>query len=169
MVWIIFYIHFLPLSNCIVRFSSKLCYFNFGQHLMVISIVLAISWQIQFPALDIRLSYNDIQLFLAIAKSIPTASASLPCDSDTTSSTSTEPPAAPKDNFKQKAEVLIGTYKLAHHHLFLGWIVGKRVKEMCWYWHCKNIQRRGVTVQKSHGLYIVHRIVYHNNLLFAKW
>ncbi|XP_024914858.1 vacuolar protein sorting-associated protein 13D isoform X3 [Cynoglossus semilaevis] len=30
--------------------------------------------EIQFPVLDIRLSYNDIQLFLAIAKSIPTAS-----------------------------------------------------------------------------------------------
>ncbi|XP_077474724.1 intermembrane lipid transfer protein VPS13D isoform X1 [Stigmatopora argus] len=29
--------------------------------------------EIQFPVLDIRLSYNDIQLFLAIAKSIPSA------------------------------------------------------------------------------------------------
>ncbi|XP_076023177.1 intermembrane lipid transfer protein VPS13D isoform X2 [Genypterus blacodes] len=63
--------------------------------------------EIQFPALDIRLSYNDIQLFLAIAKSIPTASASHPCDSDTTSSTSTAPSAVPKDPFRQKSEALI--------------------------------------------------------------
>uniref|UniRef100_A0A8C6VUL5 Vacuolar protein sorting 13 homolog D n=1 Tax=Nothobranchius furzeri TaxID=105023 RepID=A0A8C6VUL5_NOTFU len=31
--------------------------------------------EIQFPVLDIRLSYNDIQLFLTIAKSIPSAKA----------------------------------------------------------------------------------------------
>ncbi|KAM6924954.1 intermembrane lipid transfer protein VPS13D [Xenentodon cancila] len=31
--------------------------------------------EIQFPALDIRLSYNDIQLFLSIAKTIPAARA----------------------------------------------------------------------------------------------
>uniref|UniRef100_A0A671WLN2 Vacuolar protein sorting 13 homolog D n=1 Tax=Sparus aurata TaxID=8175 RepID=A0A671WLN2_SPAAU len=53
--------------------------------------------EIQFPALDIRLSYNDIQLFLAITKSIPTASTPLPSDSDTTTATSTEPTATPKD------------------------------------------------------------------------
>ncbi|XP_034027547.1 LOW QUALITY PROTEIN: vacuolar protein sorting-associated protein 13D [Thalassophryne amazonica] len=41
--------------------------------------------EIQFPALDIRLSYNDIQLFLAIAKSIPTASPPPSCDFDATS------------------------------------------------------------------------------------
>lgn len=58
--------------------------------------------QIQFPALDIRLSYNDIQLFLAIAKSIPTASAPLPSDG------AAEPAAAPKDSFRQKTEALIG-------------------------------------------------------------
>ncbi|MCJ8741597.1 hypothetical protein PDJAM_G00072560 [Pangasius djambal] len=33
--------------------------------------------EIQFPTLDIRLSYNDVQLFLAIAKSIPTGSPSV--------------------------------------------------------------------------------------------
>lgn len=60
--------------------------------------------QIQFPALDIRLSYNDIQLFLAIAKSIPTASAPLPPDG----AAAPEPSAAPKDSFRQKTEALIG-------------------------------------------------------------
>ncbi|KAM8754085.1 intermembrane lipid transfer protein VPS13D isoform 1-T2 [Acanthopagrus schlegelii] len=63
--------------------------------------------EIQFPALDIRLSYNDIQLFLAITKSIPTASSPLPSDSDTTTATSTEPMATPKDSFRQKTEALI--------------------------------------------------------------
>ncbi|XP_030278181.1 vacuolar protein sorting-associated protein 13D isoform X3 [Sparus aurata] len=63
--------------------------------------------EIQFPALDIRLSYNDIQLFLAITKSIPTASTPLPSDSDTTTATSTEPTATPKDSFRQKTEALI--------------------------------------------------------------
>lgn len=85
-----------------------------GRRLKVILSVNAIFWQIQFPALDIRLSYNDIQLFLAIAKSIPTASASLPRDLDTTSSTSSEPPAVPKDHFRQKSEALSGVYKLDH-------------------------------------------------------
>ncbi|XP_047441039.1 vacuolar protein sorting-associated protein 13D isoform X3 [Mugil cephalus] len=56
--------------------------------------------EIQFPALDIRLSYNDIQLFLAIARSIPTTSAPLPPDSEIT-------PAAPKDSFRKKTEALI--------------------------------------------------------------
>uniref|UniRef100_A0A8C1KFS4 Vacuolar protein sorting 13 homolog D n=1 Tax=Cyprinus carpio TaxID=7962 RepID=A0A8C1KFS4_CYPCA len=36
--------------------------------------------EIQFPALDIRLSYNDVQLFLAIAKSIPTTGSAGPSD-----------------------------------------------------------------------------------------
>lgn len=62
--------------------------------------------QIQFPALDIRLSYNDIQLFLAIAKSIPTASAPLP--SDGAAAPDAEPAAAPKDSFQQKTEALVG-------------------------------------------------------------
>lgn len=66
-----------------------------------------IFWQIQFPALDIRLSYNDIQLFLAIAKSIP-ASSPLPSDSDNTTAHSTEHTAKPKDSFRQKTEALIG-------------------------------------------------------------
>ncbi|XP_071393480.1 intermembrane lipid transfer protein VPS13D [Centroberyx affinis] len=63
--------------------------------------------EIQFPALDIRLSYNDIQLFLAIAKSIPTAGAPLPSSSASTSTASTEPPATPKDIFRHKTEALI--------------------------------------------------------------
>lgn len=66
-------------------------------------------WQIQFPALDIRLSYNDIQLFLAIAKSIPQASTPLP--SDGAAAPSTEPPAAPKDSFQQKTKALIGVWR----------------------------------------------------------
>lgn len=66
-----------------------------------------IFYQIQFPNLDIRLSYNDIQLFLAIAKSIPTSSTSAPSDSDPTEP-STEPAATPKDIFRQKTEALIG-------------------------------------------------------------
>ncbi|XP_049609013.1 intermembrane lipid transfer protein VPS13D isoform X3 [Syngnathus scovelli] len=48
--------------------------------------------EIQFPVLDIRLSYNDIQLFLAIAKSIPTVNpppATVPLDT-------------PKDSHKKK-------------------------------------------------------------------
>nr|XP_043893555.1 vacuolar protein sorting-associated protein 13D isoform X3 [Solea senegalensis] len=65
--------------------------------------------EIQFPALDIRLSYNDIQLFLAIAKSIPTASTTLPPNSDETSKTalSSDSAATAKDSFKQKTEALI--------------------------------------------------------------
>ncbi|XP_008302450.1 vacuolar protein sorting-associated protein 13D isoform X1 [Stegastes partitus] len=63
--------------------------------------------EIQFPVLDIRLSYNDIQLFLAIAKSIPTASSPLPADSDATSAATSEATATPKDIFRQKTEGLI--------------------------------------------------------------
>nr|XP_020474604.1 vacuolar protein sorting-associated protein 13D isoform X1 [Monopterus albus] len=59
--------------------------------------------EIQFPTLDIRLSYNDIQLFLAIARSIPTTGTAVSSDSDT----STEPAATPKDRFRQKTEALI--------------------------------------------------------------
>ncbi|XP_029011059.1 intermembrane lipid transfer protein VPS13D isoform X2 [Betta splendens] len=62
--------------------------------------------EIQFPTLDIRLSYNDIQLFLAIAKSIPTSSTSVPPDSDATAS-SAEVAASPKDSFRLKTEALI--------------------------------------------------------------
>lgn len=58
-------------------------------------------WQIHFPALDIRLSYNDIQLFLAIAKSIPTASTPVPTESDTTHTIKTE-----RTDFRKEA--LIG-------------------------------------------------------------
>nr|XP_046254049.1 vacuolar protein sorting-associated protein 13D isoform X1 [Scatophagus argus]XP_046254050.1 vacuolar protein sorting-associated protein 13D isoform X1 [Scatophagus argus]XP_046254051.1 vacuolar protein sorting-associated protein 13D isoform X1 [Scatophagus argus] len=62
--------------------------------------------EIQFPALDIRLSYNDIQLFLAIAKSIPAASTPLPPDSDTTPASNTGPTATLKDSFRPKTEAL---------------------------------------------------------------
>ncbi|XP_076596695.1 intermembrane lipid transfer protein VPS13D isoform X1 [Chaetodon auriga] len=63
--------------------------------------------EIHFPALDIRLSYNDIQLFLAIAKSIPTASTPLPSDSDTTTAPNIEPTATSQDSFRQKTETII--------------------------------------------------------------
>lgn len=69
-----------------------------------------ILWQIQFPTLDIRLSYNDIQLFLAIARSIPTSSTPAPSDSDS-AAPSTEPAATPKDSFRKKTEALIGMYE----------------------------------------------------------
>uniref|UniRef100_A0A3Q3FFG1 Vacuolar protein sorting 13 homolog D n=1 Tax=Labrus bergylta TaxID=56723 RepID=A0A3Q3FFG1_9LABR len=58
--------------------------------------------EIQFPALDIRLSYNDIQLFLAIAKSIPTARTPQP----PTEPQGAESSAPPKDSFRQKTEFL---------------------------------------------------------------
>ncbi|XP_072222806.1 intermembrane lipid transfer protein VPS13D isoform X2 [Leuresthes tenuis] len=62
--------------------------------------------EIQFPALDIRLSYNDIQLFLAIAKSIPTASTAPPPPHE---SDSTEATAPPKDGFRNKTVTLTET------------------------------------------------------------
>lgn len=67
-----------------------------------------ILWQIQFPALNIRLSYNDIQLFLSIAKSIPAASSPVPPESGTSTAPSTEPAPTPKEIFRQKTEALIG-------------------------------------------------------------
>ncbi|XP_028308916.1 vacuolar protein sorting-associated protein 13D isoform X3 [Gouania willdenowi] len=63
--------------------------------------------EIQFPALDIRLSYNDIQLFLAIAKSIPTASSPSPPPDDESCTTVTEAGTTPKKNYRQKTEALI--------------------------------------------------------------
>lgn len=65
-------------------------------------------WQIHFPALDIRLSYNDIQLFLAIAKSIPTASTPVPTESDTTHAIKTERTDFRKDTSCEKTEAFIG-------------------------------------------------------------
>ncbi|XP_037336994.2 intermembrane lipid transfer protein VPS13D isoform X1 [Pungitius pungitius] len=62
--------------------------------------------EIQFPTLDIRLSYNDIQLFLAITKSIPTSSSPRPSDWDSRTAPNTEPTSA-KDSFRQKTEALI--------------------------------------------------------------
>ncbi|XP_058408923.1 intermembrane lipid transfer protein VPS13D isoform X7 [Diceros bicornis minor] len=54
--------------------------------------------EIQLQALDIRLSYNDVQLFLAIAKSIPEqANAAVPdAAALEASSVSTYPPGAPR-------------------------------------------------------------------------
>ncbi|XP_031422528.1 vacuolar protein sorting-associated protein 13D isoform X2 [Clupea harengus] len=68
--------------------------------------------EIQFPALDIRLSYNDVLLFLAIAKSLPSAGSSGPSDPAAasqpgTSTASTDTPTKPKDLFRLKTEVLL--------------------------------------------------------------
>ncbi|XP_054629816.1 intermembrane lipid transfer protein VPS13D isoform X1 [Dunckerocampus dactyliophorus] len=52
--------------------------------------------EIQFPVLDIRLSYNDIQLFLAIAKSIPAVNPPSASDSDVVTSAHTVPVDTPK-------------------------------------------------------------------------
>ncbi|KAM4610547.1 intermembrane lipid transfer protein VPS13D [Polymixia lowei] len=63
--------------------------------------------EVQFPALDIRLSYNDIELFLAIAKSIPTSGTPLPSDSASTSTANTEQSVTQKDCFRHKTEALL--------------------------------------------------------------
>ncbi|KAM3617296.1 uncharacterized protein V6R79_004435 [Siganus canaliculatus] len=60
--------------------------------------------EIQFPVLDIRLSYNDIQLFLAIANSIPT-SAPLSSHSETSTAATMGPSSTTKD--RQNTEALI--------------------------------------------------------------
>ncbi|XP_029973693.1 vacuolar protein sorting-associated protein 13D, partial [Salarias fasciatus] len=60
--------------------------------------------EIQFPALDIRLSYNDIQLFLAIAKSIPAAGAPPPVHPDVSSAPPCETAAVARSSSRQKAE-----------------------------------------------------------------
>ncbi|XP_017292232.1 vacuolar protein sorting-associated protein 13D isoform X2 [Kryptolebias marmoratus] len=64
--------------------------------------------EIQFPALDIRLSYNDIQLFLAIAKSIPAAKTPHAPSSD-----SAEATIPPKSSTRQRTHNLRET-KLSH-------------------------------------------------------
>lgn len=68
--------------------------------------------QIQFPALDIRLSYNDVQLFLAIAKSIPTGSPSVAdpafASQSVQSTSSPESTTKPKDSFRHRTEALLG-------------------------------------------------------------
>ncbi|XP_072553553.1 intermembrane lipid transfer protein VPS13D isoform X2 [Salminus brasiliensis] len=67
--------------------------------------------EIQFPALDIRLSYNDVQLFLAIAKSIPTGSPSLADPASASqaapSTASPETTSKPKDSFRHRTEALL--------------------------------------------------------------
>lgn len=79
--------------------------------------------QIQFPALDIRLSYNDVQLFLAIAKSIPTTGSAGPSDTaaeaeSTASTASTDTPSKTKDSFRQKTEALLGLFTDKKKNLF---------------------------------------------------
>ncbi|KAI5095714.1 vacuolar protein sorting-associated protein 13D isoform X1, partial [Silurus meridionalis] len=67
--------------------------------------------EIQFPALDIRLSYNDVQLFLAIAKSIPTGSSSVADPASASeavqATTGTETTTKPKDSFRHQTEALL--------------------------------------------------------------
>ncbi|KAM9855129.1 intermembrane lipid transfer protein VPS13D [Aulostomus maculatus] len=63
--------------------------------------------EIQFPALDIRLSYNDIQLFLAIAKSIPGASTPLASDLDSIPAPGTESTDTSKDGSRKKNQALV--------------------------------------------------------------
>ncbi|CAN9515953.1 unnamed protein product [Ophioblennius macclurei] len=62
--------------------------------------------EIQFPALDIRLSYNDIQLFLAIAKSIPTAGAPPSVHTDVSPALTSETTTAPKTTSRKKTQAL---------------------------------------------------------------
>ncbi|XP_060794237.1 intermembrane lipid transfer protein VPS13D isoform X2 [Neoarius graeffei] len=67
--------------------------------------------EIQFPALDIRLSYNDVQLFLAIAKSIPTGSPSVAepafASQAVQPTASPETTTKPKDSFRHRTEALL--------------------------------------------------------------
>ncbi|XP_058265238.1 intermembrane lipid transfer protein VPS13D isoform X3 [Hemibagrus wyckioides] len=67
--------------------------------------------EIQFPTLDIRLSYNDVQLFLAIAKSIPTGSPSVADPAFASqvdqSTASPETTTKRKDSFRHRTEVLL--------------------------------------------------------------
>lgn len=71
--------------------------------------------QIQFPALDIRLSYNDIELFLAIARSIPTGAPVLEDPSSDATAEGPEPVLSQKDSFKAKTAALLGTVPLRAH------------------------------------------------------
>lgn len=70
-------------------------------------------WQIHFPALDIRLSYNDIQLFLAIAKSIPTASTPPASRSDTSHTLSAEMSDLRREDLSEKTEAVTGMWSPA--------------------------------------------------------
>ncbi|XP_072305385.1 intermembrane lipid transfer protein VPS13D isoform X3 [Eucyclogobius newberryi] len=65
--------------------------------------------EIQFPALAIRLSYNDIQLFLDIVKSLPSWGSQ---ETDTQNPPGPEP-APPIDSFARKTETLIAS-QLSH-------------------------------------------------------
>ncbi|KAJ8264877.1 hypothetical protein COCON_G00139760 [Conger conger] len=63
--------------------------------------------EIQFPALDIRLSYNDVLLFLAIAKSIPTSGSQSADDPPGTSTANPDAVPTQKDLFRHKTEALL--------------------------------------------------------------
>lgn len=67
--------------------------------------------EIQFPTLDIRLSYNDVQLFLAIAKSIPTGTSSVSEPADAfqavESTASSKINTKPEDSFRHRTEALL--------------------------------------------------------------
>ncbi|XP_028848635.1 vacuolar protein sorting-associated protein 13D isoform X2 [Denticeps clupeoides] len=66
--------------------------------------------EIQFPALHIRLSYNDVQLFLAIAKSIPAAASPTDtAESQLDTSMASPDPSKTKDPFRSKTESLLDT------------------------------------------------------------
>lgn len=79
---------------------------------LVVLFLLNLASQIQFPALDIRLSYNDVQLFLAIAKSIPTGSPSVAdpafASQAVQSTASSETTTKQKDSFRHRTEALLG-------------------------------------------------------------
>lgn len=66
--------------------------------------------EIQFPALDIRLSYNDVQFFLATGSTGPSETAT---EAESSASTaSTDPPSKSKDSFRQKTEALLEGVRL---------------------------------------------------------
>lgn len=71
--------------------------------------------QIQFPALDIRLSYNDIQLFLAIAKSVPAASTPPTSDLHTAAVPPSRTTTTPKDICRKKNAPAAGLGKVLDH------------------------------------------------------
>ncbi|KAK6307880.1 hypothetical protein J4Q44_G00211510 [Coregonus suidteri] len=111
--------HFMPTELNRTVYWKKI-YFAIRTLFVITSIIQNIYGsllpsQIQFPALDIRLSYNNIQLFLAIVKSIPTTCSPWPSDSadDTLalvvpSMASPDPSTSQNDTFRHKTEALLG-------------------------------------------------------------
>ncbi|TSM04819.1 Vacuolar protein sorting-associated protein 13D [Bagarius yarrelli] len=65
--------------------------------------------EIQFPTLDIRLSYNDVQLFLAIAKSIPSGTSNVadPAEAFQAVQSTTSSTTKPKDSFRDRTQALL--------------------------------------------------------------